>query len=177
MSNIGMMHYKVGGTDGVSLEMDKWRVVLEEMGHQVFYCAGDLGSVEGTLIEEMFHHRDDAHRLYHNTFISLSDYPDNDVYRAELYGKAKAIEAKLRAFIETKQIDFLIPENVWSVAVHPSVAIALAIYVLPQPGGPIIKIPFNILPPMRCSSARSLTRRTTSAASCFASSMPITSRQ
>jgi glycosyltransferase involved in cell wall biosynthesis len=46
-------------------------------------------------------------------------------YRSELYGKADIIEKKLRVFIKEKKIDFLIPENVWSVAAHPSVAIAV----------------------------------------------------
>jgi glycosyltransferase involved in cell wall biosynthesis len=126
MKTIGMIHYKVGGTDGVSLEMDKWRYVLEAMGHKVHYCAGDLGTVDGTLVEEMFHHREDAHRLYTNTFLSLDAYPDADAYRQDLYSKANVIQGKLRDFISDKQIDFLIPENVWSVAVHPSVAVALA---------------------------------------------------
>ena len=123
--NIGMIHFKVGGTDGVSLEMDKWKLVLEEMGHTVHYCAGDLGTVAGTLIEEIFHHREDAHRLYFNTFVQLKDYPDESAYRIDLYSKADSIELKLRAFVEEYKIDFLIPENVWSVAAHPSVAIAV----------------------------------------------------
>ncbi|MCZ7667463.1 MAG: hypothetical protein M5U34_09740 [Chloroflexi bacterium] len=46
MSNIGMLHFKVGSTDGVSLEMDKWKLILEEMGHTVHYAAGDLGALE-----------------------------------------------------------------------------------------------------------------------------------
>jgi len=123
--NIGMIHFKVGGTDGVSLEMDKWKLVLEEMGHSVYYCAGDLGTVEGTLIEEMFHHREDAHRLNLNTFGQLAGYPDEAAYRAELYGRAEVIALQLRAWVEDKKIDFLIPENVWTVAAHPSVAIAV----------------------------------------------------
>ncbi|RLC90131.1 MAG: glycosyl transferase family 1 [Chloroflexi bacterium] len=125
MKNIAMLHYKVGGTDGVSLEMDKWKRVLEEMGHTVYLCAGDLGTVAGTLIPEMYHHREDAHRLNVNTFSELRDYPDEAAYRDELYGQAGVIERQLRAFIAEKQIDFLIPENVWSVAAHPSVAIAV----------------------------------------------------
>jgi mannosylglucosylglycerate synthase len=125
MKTIGMIHFKVGGTDGVSLEMDKWRRVLEGMGHHVHYCAGDLGTVDGTLIPAMFHHREDAHRLYNNTFLSLDDYPSEAAYREELYGKAELIEGQFRDFIADKHIDFLIPENVWSVAAHPSVAIAL----------------------------------------------------
>ncbi len=123
--NIGVIHYKVGGTDGVSLEIEKWKQVLEELGHTVYLCGGDLGTVEGTLIEELYHHREDAKRLNYNTFKELRDYPNEAAYREELYGLADAIEEKLRAFVEEKKIDFLIPENVWCVAASPSVAIAV----------------------------------------------------
>ena len=126
MKTIGIFHYKVGGTDGVSLEIDKWKQVLEEMGHTVHLCAGDLGTVRGTLIEEMYHHRPDAERLNYNTFCQLRDYADEAVYKAELLRLAEAIERKLRAFVGEKGINFLIPQNVWSVAASPSVAIALA---------------------------------------------------
>ncbi|MCK4472328.1 MAG: glycosyl transferase family 1, partial [Anaerolineae bacterium] len=126
MKTIGIFHYLVGRTDGVSLEIDKWKRVLEEMGHRVYLCAGDLGTVEGTLIEEMYHHRPDAKRLNYNTFDELRDYPDDAAYRAELLALADVIERKVREFVEEKGIDFLIPQNVWSVAASPSVAIALA---------------------------------------------------
>ena len=126
MKTIGIFHYQVGRTDGVSLEIDKWKRVLEEMGHRVYLCAGDLGTVEGTLIEEMYHHRPDAKRLNYNTFGELRDYPDDAAYRAELLGLADVIEGKMRDFVAEKGIDFLIPQNVWSVAASPSVAIALA---------------------------------------------------
>ena len=126
MKTIGIFHYQVGRTDGVSLEIDKWKRVLEEMGHTVHLCAGDLGTVEGTLIEEMYHHRPDAERLYYNTFRQLYHYPDDGAYRADLLNLADVIERKVRDFVEEKGIDFLIPQNVWSVAVNPAVAIALA---------------------------------------------------
>jgi glycosyltransferase involved in cell wall biosynthesis len=126
MKTIGIFHYQVGRTDGVSLEIDKWKRVLEEIGHTVHLCAGDLGTVEGTLIEEMYHHRPDAKRLYYNTFSELRDYPDDAAYRAELLGLADVIEHKVRDFVEEKGINFLIPQNVWSVAASPAVAIALA---------------------------------------------------
>lgn len=123
--NIGMFHYQVGRTDGVSLEMDKWRCVLESMGHTVHYAAGDLGSAEGTLIPEMYHHTPLAERLYANTFIALTDYESDADYRQALYSLADVIEAKLRRWIAEKGIDFLLPQNVWSVAVNPSVSIAV----------------------------------------------------
>ncbi len=124
MKNIGIFHYKVGGTDGVSLEIDKWKLVLEEIGHKVFLCAGDLGTEQGTLIEEMYHHRPEAERLNRNTFLALQDY-DEAVYMVELEQLADKIEDKLRRFITERKIDFLIPENIWSVAANPAVALAM----------------------------------------------------
>jgi hypothetical protein len=38
MKTIGILHCQVGGPDGVSLEIDKWKQVLEEMGHTVHLC-------------------------------------------------------------------------------------------------------------------------------------------
>ncbi len=125
MKTIGIFHYQVGLTDGVSLEIEKWQRVLEEMGHQVHLCAGDLGTAQGTLIPEMYHHRADAERLNYNTFTALRDYPNDAAYREELYALSDAIERKLQDFITEKGIDFLIPQNVWSVAANPAVSIAL----------------------------------------------------
>ena len=122
---IGMFHYQVGRTDGVSLELDKWKRALEEQGHTVHLCAGELGIAQGTLIEEMYHHRADAKRLYYNTFCELRDYPGEAEYRAELLGLASAIETRFRKFVEEESVDFLIPQNVWSVAVNPAVSIAV----------------------------------------------------
>jgi len=123
---IGIFHYIANFTDGVSLEMNKWRRVFEEMGHTVHLCAGKFGSAEETVIEEMYHHRPDARLLNLNTFKALSDYPDEGVYRAELYRLAGIIEEKMRTFVTEQGITFLVPQNVWSVAANPAVAIALA---------------------------------------------------
>ncbi len=125
MKTIGIFHYKVGGTDGVSLEIDKWKRALEEMGHTVYLCGGDLGGVQGTLIEEMYHHREDAKRLKYNMFTALRDY-DAAGFTAEMAQLTDAIEAKIKAFVQEKGIGFLIPQNVWSVAASPPVAEALA---------------------------------------------------
>jgi glycosyltransferase involved in cell wall biosynthesis len=126
MSTIGILHYKVGGTDGVSLEIDKWKRVLEEMGHRVHLCAGDLGQVEGTLIEELYHHRPDVERINRNTFLELSDFAGEAEYRAEVERLAGTLERRLRDFVERRAVDYLIPQNVWSVALSPPVAVALA---------------------------------------------------
>ncbi len=124
MKRIAIFHYKVGDTDGVSLEIEKWRIALEVLGHEVFLCAGDLGGAEGTCIAEMYHHSPEAERLYANTFIVLQG--TEAAYRAELEQVAGTIEEQLFRFVEEKQIDVLVPHNLWSVAMNPAVALAIA---------------------------------------------------
>lgn len=126
MSNIGIFHYKVGGTDGVSLEIEKWKHTLEKMGHSVFLCAGDLGTAEGTLIREMYHHLPQVERLFLNTFHRLDDFSTNEAYSNELNRMVKLLEPKLERFIQQKQINLIVPQNIWSVGANPAVAVALA---------------------------------------------------
>ena len=76
---IGIFHYQVGGTDGVSLEIEKWKLVLENMGHTVHLIGGDLGTAEGILVREMYHHLPEAKRLNQNTFARLSDLIRKDI--------------------------------------------------------------------------------------------------
>ncbi len=125
MKTIGLLHFKVGSTDGVSLEIDKWQRVLTDMGHTVHLCGGDLGALDGFLIPELYHQRPDARRLNANTFSALQEY-DEAAYRAELYGLADSIAAQLRRFVDEKGIDVLMPHNIFSVGVNPAAAPALA---------------------------------------------------
>jgi len=121
---IGIFHYKVGGTDGVSLEIEKWKRVLEDMGHTVHLCAGHLGSTEGTLIPEMYHHLPEIERLTSNTFSRLVDF-DAVSYKEDLGAWTYLLERRICDFITDKKIDFIIPQNVWSVGLNPPAAIAL----------------------------------------------------
>ncbi|MCD4674357.1 MAG: glycosyltransferase family 4 protein [Anaerolineaceae bacterium] len=122
--NIGIFHYQVGHTDGVSLELEKWQRGFEEMGHRVHLCAGDLGSAEGTLIKEMYHHIPEIEILNYNTFNKLRDF-DAEGYKAELERWVSLLEKRFREFMIEKEIDFIVPQNVWCVAANPAVGIAL----------------------------------------------------
>ena len=104
--NIGIFHFQVGGTDGVSLEIEKWKEVLEEQGHTCYLCAGDLGTAKGTLIKEMFHHLPESERLYLNTFSRLSDF-DPEGYKVELERLTEILVNHIRDFIKEKEINFI----------------------------------------------------------------------
>lgn len=52
---IGFIAARLSGTDGVSLEVAKWAQVLQRLGHETFYCAGELEgyATMGTVIPKM----------------------------------------------------------------------------------------------------------------------------
>ncbi|RKX56059.1 MAG: glycosyl transferase family 1 [Thermotoga sp.] len=125
MRSIGICHYKVGGTDGVSLEIDKWKKVLEKMGYEVYLCAGSSGSEEGFLIEELYHHREDIERISKNAFFKFIDYANEIEFKEEIYELAKKIENALKSFIKKRSIDLIIVDNIWSIGANLPAAVAL----------------------------------------------------
>jgi len=126
MSSIGICHYKVGDTDGVSLEIDKWAQTLERMGHKVYLCGGDLGGREGFLLEELYHHREDIENITRNAFSRLTDYENEEDLGKQILALTDRIEQGLRLFIDEYSIDLLIPNNIWSVGVNLPAAVAFA---------------------------------------------------
>ena len=124
--NIGIFHFQVGGTDGVSLEIDKWKLILENMGHTVHLIGGDLGTAQGTLVKEMYHHLPESKRLNKNTFMRLSDF-DDEGYQEELDRMTAVLVERFREVLQEKKIDLILAENVWCVAANPAVAPALEI--------------------------------------------------
>jgi len=124
MSNIGICHYKVGDTDGVSLEMEKWKLALERLGYAVHFCGGDLGKTEGVLIEELYHHREDVERITRNAFCRLTDYDSEAHLEKEILDLADRIEKGLCSFIGKFRIDVLVPNNIWSIGFNLPAAVA-----------------------------------------------------
>ena len=122
--NIAIFHYQTGHTDGVSLEINKWKQVLEEMGHSVFLCSGDLGSKGGYKIEELYHHLDDIRKIDRNSFYALNDC-DNESLSNEIEAISKHIEEKLESFIREFEIELLIVNNIWSVGLNLPAALAI----------------------------------------------------
>jgi len=123
MVRIGLCHYKVGGTDGVSLEMEKWKVALERLGHEVVLCGGELGTAQGHLIPELFHHRPDTERIRYNAFKSLRDWDELGLTR-EIFSLTDRIQGGLEEFVDRYSIDVLIPNNIWSLDGNLAAAMA-----------------------------------------------------
>ncbi|OAA31618.1 glycosyl transferase family 1 [Kosmotoga arenicorallina S304] len=123
--NIGLAHFRVGETDGVSLEMEKWRKVLEKMGHKVFFISGTPNYGE-IYIPEMNFHSERFKRIEYNAYRELRDYSSEEEFKKDILKEAKIIEEKLTDAVKRNSIDVLVPNNIFSLGVALPVAIAFA---------------------------------------------------
>ncbi len=123
--NIALAHFRVGETDGVSLEMDKWKLQLEKMGHKVYMLAGSTGSTTGYIIPELHYKSEDNNRFVHNAYVKLEDYKNGDELEVAILEYADRISAGLEKFIKDYKIDVLVPNNMWSLGWGLPAGIAL----------------------------------------------------
>jgi glycosyltransferase involved in cell wall biosynthesis len=121
---IGIFHYQLGMTDGVSLEVEKWKTVLERMGHRVLLCAGRFGKNEGILLPELFHHRSEIELIHQNIFGGASSLSAQALDRL-IFSHKRSLKEALRNVIVQNGMDYLLVNNIWSVAMNIPVAIAL----------------------------------------------------
>jgi len=121
---IGFISTRLAGTDGVSLETAKWAAVLERMGHQVFYCAGELArrGSPGMLIPELHFRDPEAIAIGQGAFgTTIADPALVDRIQA----RAAQLREALYAFIAANEIDLIIPENVLSIPMQIPLGVAL----------------------------------------------------
>ena len=126
-------HYRVGQTDGVSLEMDKWRHVLEEMGHTCFYLAGNASPVTDFVIDDMHYLGETNRKIVDCAYRGSGDW-DEATLKQTIEDTAGRIERQLTEIIRTQKIDLVIPNNIWSLGWHLPCAVAFtrAAAALPQ---------------------------------------------
>ena len=113
---IALAHFRVGETDGVSLEMDKWAKVLERMGHTVVYISGSKGNVarDTFVIEEMYYQSEQNARLKAAFYRNLGLYTEASL-KNEILQVAKRIETKLAEIIKSQGIEVIVPNNIFSL--------------------------------------------------------------
>ena len=119
---IALAHFRTGQTDGVSLEMDKWRYLLEKLGHEVVYISG---TPEAEIqIEELFYKNKKNLKFVYNAYRNLEDYGSESELKAEIEKEAAVIKNKLKKEIKAAEIELLIPNNIFSLGWNLPAAIA-----------------------------------------------------
>lgn len=124
--NIAMIHFRTKETDGVSLEMEKWREVLKDLGHDVCYITGSEDESEIYLPELQYKNERNL-QLVEEVFKKdeNNELKPEDEIKKDIYNYADRFKEKLKRKIKEKDIDLLIPNNILSLGWNLPVGIGL----------------------------------------------------
>jgi glycosyltransferase involved in cell wall biosynthesis len=122
--NIGFISTRFAGTDGVTLESEKWAEILEASGHKCFWLAGELNkdSEKGILVEEA--HFQNAQNIWINEQVFGRKRRDAAVTDL-IHDLRASLKSRLYEFIERFKLDLLIAENVLTIPMHIPLGLAL----------------------------------------------------
>jgi glycosyltransferase involved in cell wall biosynthesis len=116
---------RLKGTDGVSLEADKWISVLEEMGHECFYFAGehDTPVDRSCRVEEAHFMHPEIARLNQSIFYDKK----RDAHTSDQVERIKEhLKAEIEKFLDKFGIDVIMTENTCSLPVNLPLGLAVA---------------------------------------------------
>jgi mannosylglucosylglycerate synthase len=127
---IGFVSTRFAGTDGVSLESAKLAQVLKRLGHDCFFCAGELGPAFPGLEAPALHFEDPvARELGRRAF----ETPAGDEAPAadggllsDIAQRAGQLRPHLVAFFESYAIDYVVVQNAFAIPMQLPLAQALA---------------------------------------------------
>lgn len=123
---IGFISTRLSGTDGVSLEVEKWSAVLLRKGHELYYCAGELGgnAKNGTLIPKLHFADKSIQKLSRDAF-DQNDNIDHHKLVDEIYTYADDLRAPLRQFIRANKLDLIIVQNALTIPMNLPLGVCL----------------------------------------------------
>ena len=123
---IGFIATRLHGTDGVTLEVEKWARVLTKLGHEIFYCAGELGGYakDGTLIPELHFADQSVFALSQKAFDTNPD-DDGHALADQIYSRADEMRGPLRSFIRSNKLDLIIVQNALTIPMNLPLGVSL----------------------------------------------------
>lgn len=129
IKRIAFISTRIAGTDGVSLEIDKWSRIIERVGFECFYIAGSSNHPpEKTAIIEEAHFEHpaviDISRRSFGTEERTSELSD------DILNMARVIRDKINIALEQFQIDAIIAENALTLPMNIPLGVAIVHSVL-----------------------------------------------
>ncbi len=122
---IGIMHYRVGETDGVSLEIEKQIQVLTQKGFSVIRISGETKDVESSTLDGIAMNDPENLDTFHASFVDLGRLSPDELER-KILKKAKLIQNELTTLIQQEQLDGLIIHNIWALGWNLPAAVGVA---------------------------------------------------
>ncbi|MBD3263790.1 MAG: glycosyltransferase, partial [Candidatus Omnitrophica bacterium] len=121
---IAIFHYRIGKTDGVSLEVAKRKKMLEEMGHRVILVAGPRQVGADYVIDELEFANEPISSITRNAIEELSGFSPGELER-EIFNIADRIQPQIRRILERENIEVMYIHNMLSMPLNLGASIAL----------------------------------------------------
>ncbi len=128
VKNVGFISTRIAGTDGVSLELEKWANVFEKFGLTCFYFAGELDRPQerSYLVEEAHFTHPEIKAVYNKSFGGMKR--DRAVSK-KIYQLAIKLKDHLYDFVKKFDIDLIIPQNALTIPLNIPLGIALTEFI------------------------------------------------
>jgi glycosyltransferase involved in cell wall biosynthesis len=128
VKNVGFISTRIAGTDGVSLELEKWANVFEKFGLTCFYFAGELDRPQerSYLVEEAHFTHPEIKDVYNKSFGGMKR--DRAVSK-KIYQLAIKLKDHLYDFVKKFDIDLIIPQNALTIPLNIPLGIALTEFI------------------------------------------------
>ena len=122
--HIGFISTRFSGTDGVSLETEKWANILTALGHECFYFAGesDRSDTRSMVVPEAHFNHPQILKLNEDVF---DDYTRSSETTGTIQRLRYHIKQRLYEFVLNYAIDLLIVENALSLPMNIPLGLAI----------------------------------------------------
>lgn len=129
ISNVAFISTRISGTDGVSLEIEKWATILKRLGYECSYIAGKLDRPPEAcfLIEEAHFAHPEVHELTRRCFGRVQRTRQVTTLIHDL---TQRIKDQLYEAHDTIGFDLLIAENVLTIPMNIPLGLALVEFVV-----------------------------------------------
>jgi glycosyltransferase involved in cell wall biosynthesis len=126
--NVGFVSTRFAGTDGVSLETEKWADVFEKVGFDCYYFAGELDRPpdRSFLVEEAHFQHPDIKDIFRSCFGARRR---ERFVTKKIYDVKRTLKDRLYEFVEKYKIDLLVPENALTIPLNLPLGIAITEFI------------------------------------------------
>lgn len=128
VKNVGFISTRIAGTDGVSLELEKWADIFKKFGWTSFYFAGELDRPpERSYLVEEAHFTHPEIQAIHNRVFGVTTR--ERALSKRIYQLAIKIKDDLYDFVKKFDIDLIIPQNALTIPLNIPLGIALTEFI------------------------------------------------
>lgn len=126
--NVAFISTRIAGTDGVSLEIEKWAEIFEQEGFTCFYFAGELDrpTERCYLVPEAHFNHPDIKDVYLESFAGTGRHRQ---ISKKMYQLAIKLKDRLYEFVEKFDIQIIISENALTIPLNIPLGIALTEFI------------------------------------------------